>query len=112
MGSPTEFGISPASLELRMLQKGLDQCNRATSDSRLTTHDSPSTIHHPPSATAKPCIEYQIGKCNGLCIQAVSYEEYRRRIDLVMDFFKGNREPLAKKKHASSWRAGRGRQEI
>ncbi|MEK7563776.1 MAG: GNAT family N-acetyltransferase [Patescibacteria group bacterium] len=84
-------------LNFECCKKGLDQCNRATSDSRLTTHDSPSTIHHPPSATAKPCIEYQIGKCNGLCIQAVSYEEYRRRIDLVMDFFKGNREPLAKK---------------
>ena len=43
----------------------------------------------------KPCLEYQIGKCNGLCIGAISTEEYRKRIDAVMDFFRGNRTGVA-----------------
>ncbi len=37
-----------------------------------------------------PCLDYQIGKCCGLCIGAVSREEYRRRIDDIVSFFRGN----------------------
>src|SRR3989344_5153502 len=71
-------------LNFECCKKGWDQCNR------ITNHESRVT-------NPKPCLEYQIGKCNGLCIQAVSHEEFRRRIDLVMDFFKGTRDALAKK---------------
>ncbi|MBI3336902.1 excinuclease ABC subunit UvrC [Candidatus Peregrinibacteria bacterium] len=37
-----------------------------------------------------PCLEYQIGKCNGLCIGKISQEEYRSRIEKVMRFLRGD----------------------
>ncbi len=36
------------------------------------------------------CLEFQIGKCNGLCAGAITREEYRSRIDRVITFFKGD----------------------
>lgn len=74
-------------LNFQACKRGLDQCNR-----KMKSNNSERA-----GLAQKPCLEYQIGKCNGLCIQAISYDEYRRRIGLVMDFFKGNREPLARK---------------
>lgn len=37
-----------------------------------------------------PCLEHQIGKCNGLCIGAVSQTDYQQRIDTIVSFFRGN----------------------
>ena len=37
-----------------------------------------------------PCLEYQIGKCNGLCIGQISSEEYRSRLDKIMRFLRGD----------------------
>lgn len=73
-------------LNFEACKRGLERCNKASTDNQQLATSNP-----------KPCLEYQIGKCNGLCIQAVSREEYRHRIDLVMDFFRGNRDALAKK---------------
>ncbi len=42
----------------------------------------------------KPCLDSQIGQCNGLCAGIVSQEEYRKRIDMVMHFFKGDYDPV------------------
>ncbi len=70
-------------LGFQACKRGLDRCNKsATSNQQLATN-------------LKPCLEYQIGKCNGLCIAAITPEEYRKRIDAVMDFFKGNRATVA-----------------
>lgn len=41
----------------------------------------------------RECLEHQIGRCNGLCISALSKEEHRKNIEEVMTFFKGNRDP-------------------
>lgn len=41
-------------------------------------------------ASDVPCLEYQIGKCCGLCIGAVSREAYREKIDDIVSFFRGN----------------------
>ena len=80
-------------LNFQTCKRGLDRCNKfATCNLQPATGSLSEEKNN-----LKPCLEYQIGKCNGLCIQAVSTEEYRRRIDLVMDFFKGNRDSLAKK---------------
>ncbi len=68
-------------LGFQACKRGLDRCN---TDKRKDPH-----------STLKPCLEYQIGKCNGLCIAAIEQEEYRSRIDAVMDFFKGNRAGVA-----------------
>ncbi len=43
-------------------------------------------------AALKPCLEFQIGKCNGLCAGALTAAEYCLRIEHVMDFLKGNRD--------------------
>ncbi len=37
-----------------------------------------------------PCLEYQIQQCNGLCVGAITEEEYRHRINEVVRFFKGH----------------------
>jgi excinuclease ABC subunit C len=42
----------------------------------------------------KPCLDSQIGQCNGLCAGIVSQEEYRRRTGEVMQFFKGDYDPV------------------
>lgn len=49
-----------------------------------------------PSAALRlrPCIDFQIGRCSGLCAGAVSREEYGRRIGLLVDFLKGKRETV------------------
>ena len=37
----------------------------------------------------RACLQFQIGKCSGPCVGAVSQEEYRRRVCQVLDFFAG-----------------------
>lgn len=47
--------------------------------------------------THTPCLDYQIGKCSGLCVGAVSQEEHRSRIDHVVSFFRGNFSSIKKR---------------
>ena len=42
----------------------------------------------------KPCLDYQIGRCSGLCIGEVTQEEYRRRIEEIARFFRGDRSHI------------------
>lgn len=42
----------------------------------------------------RPCLDYQIGQCCGLCAGVVSREEYRDHIEKVMAFFRGNYDPV------------------
>ncbi len=44
-----------------------------------------------------PCLDYQIGKCNGLCIGLVTEAEYRDRIAEVERFFRGHFVSMKKK---------------
>ena len=41
----------------------------------------------------RECLEHQIGRCNGLCVDALTKEEHRKNIEEVISFFKGNRDP-------------------
>lgn len=43
-----------------------------------------------------PCIDYHIKRCAAPCIGLVSPGEYRKIIDHIIDFFKGNYDPLIK----------------
>lgn len=45
----------------------------------------------------KPCFDYQIGLCPGLCIGEISKEEYRKNIDDLILFLKGEKKRLLKK---------------
>jgi len=42
----------------------------------------------------KPCLDFQIGKCNGLCAGKITQEEYRKNIDAMMRFFKSDRSDV------------------
>lgn len=46
--------------------------------------------------TGTPCLDQQIGKCCGLCIAAVSKEDYAERVAVVERFFRGNVESVKK----------------
>ncbi len=50
----------------------------------LNAHERETTV------ADSPCLDYQIGKCCGLCIGAVTQEEYGERIDSIVSFFRGN----------------------
>lgn len=42
----------------------------------------------------RPCLNYHIGQCRGICTGSISKEEYRRHIDEVMSFLGGKQKPL------------------
>ncbi len=48
----------------------------------------------PAPLPTRPCLEYQIGRCNGLCAAAISQQEYRQRIDRILAFLKGEQGPV------------------
>lgn len=45
----------------------------------------------------KPCFHYQIGLCPGICIEAVSKEDYQKNIDNLILFLNGEKKRLMKK---------------
>ncbi len=70
-------------LGYRACKQSLDLLNRDDSDAARSK--------------LRPCLEHQIGRCNGLCTGMMSKEHYGKRIDALISFFKGNEEPV---KHA------------
>ena len=44
----------------------------------------------------RPCLNYQIGRCDGVCQGYVEPSEYRKRIDEVIKFLNGDYEPILK----------------
>ncbi len=38
---------------------------------------------------SRACLQFQIGKCSGPCVGAVSKQEYRQKVKQVLDFFAG-----------------------
>lgn len=44
-------------------------------------------------STGTACLDQHIGRCNGLCAGLITPEEYRRRIEQVMAFFRGDIAP-------------------
>lgn len=47
-----------------------------------------------PGTRIRPCLDFQIGRCCGLCAGAVDVSEYGRRVGLLIDFLKGNEAPV------------------
>jgi len=68
----------------RACKSALDALNRASGDREAVFN----------TGKLKPCLDSQIGQCNGLCAGIVSKEEYKRRIDEVIRFFKGDYDPI------------------
>ncbi|MBI2524219.1 GIY-YIG nuclease family protein [Candidatus Peregrinibacteria bacterium] len=86
------FGPYLSSAEVRktldMLQETLQYRACKQSLDRLNRHPGTSL------ASDVPCLEYQIGRCNGLCNGAVDSKTYLQRIEALMNFLKGNRGPV------------------
>lgn len=45
----------------------------------------------------KPCFDYQIGLCPGACLGLISKEDYRKNINNLILFLKGDKQKLLKK---------------
>lgn len=45
----------------------------------------------------RACLQFQIGKCSGPCVQAVSKEKYREKVHEVLAFFSGRSSAVLKK---------------
>jgi excinuclease ABC subunit C len=52
------------------------------------------TLNRGKTTSLKPCIEQQIGRCNGLCAGRLTQEEYQKRIEGVARFFRGDRSEV------------------
>jgi excinuclease ABC subunit C len=44
----------------------------------------------PLKSRTRPCVYYEIGRCSGPCVDLISPEEYRKRVELFIDFLNGN----------------------
>lgn len=47
--------------------------------------------------SGKPCFDYQIGLCPGLCVGEISKEDYQKNIDNLISFLRGEKKKLFKK---------------
>lgn len=45
---------------------------------------------------SRPCLYYQTGRCPGPCRDKISSEEYRRRVDGILQFFQGHNPNLTR----------------
>lgn len=45
---------------------------------------------------SKPCLEYQIGECNGLCCAEISQEDYRTNFNKIVKFLTGDTAGIEK----------------
>jgi len=70
-------------------RRSLDALNKGLGAS-LASDKSPGTS----LASDVPCLEYQIGECCGLCVGVLSCEEYRRNIEQLITFYRGNHRPV------------------
>ena len=55
----------------------------------------------------KPCFDYQIGLCPGVCVGAISEEEYAERIKHIALFFQGKKGAVIKRLEQAMHRAAK-----
>ena len=46
---------------------------------------------------SRPCLQFQIKRCSGPCVDMVSEEEYRFNVDQALDYLKGNDQSIIDK---------------
>jgi excinuclease ABC subunit C len=66
-------------------------CHAEEEDAKRPTSRS-TQLAPPQHDKLKPCLDSQIGKCCGLCTGKISREEYGRRVEEIIRFFKGDRK--------------------
>lgn len=79
----------------RACKQSIDVLNKAVMVSS-SNHDTSKSSFDGLRMThsLKPCLDSQIGQCNGLCRGLISPEEYRSRIDQVVKFLRGDYKPV------------------
>lgn len=68
-------------------------CKRSIDAANVACRRSEPVFRPAGRERLRPCVESQIGQCNGLCAHVLSQEEYRRRIDAILAFFTGDTRP-------------------
>lgn len=76
-GPFTELGAVNNMIELLNKTYSLKDCNRQTFPSGF-----------------RPCLNYHIGQCEGVCIGKISRQEYSKKIDSINNFFKGDKKEI------------------
>lgn len=79
-------------LGYRACKESIDALNRGREGPLLTTKNVAAPV--PGRGNLRPCLDSQIGRCNGLCAGAIDAAEYRKRVDFLLDFLKGNQGPV------------------
>ncbi|MDA1208839.1 MAG: excinuclease ABC subunit UvrC [bacterium] len=77
-------------LGYRSCKESIRALNTQRQIPKLKTHKPQFTTYNLQPTTSTPCLQFQIGQCNGLCTGKISPEEYGKRMHAVIDFFKGN----------------------
>lgn len=57
------------------------------------------------SNRSRPCLLYQIHRCSGPCVKAISAEDYRRDVDRALGFLRGGHDALLEGLQADMMRA-------
>ena len=71
------------------VNEAVDLFNRMYSLKRCTKQEFP--MNH------RPCLNYHIGQCSGICIGKADEEKYRESIEEIMSFLSGREKPLISK---------------
>ena len=61
----------------------------------------------PLKAPARPCVNYEIGRCKAPCAQLCSQEEYAQIIDGVVSFLNGNSKEICDRLNQEMWAAAK-----
>lgn len=56
----------------------------------------PFSAHPPEQKFARPCFDYELGLCPGVCLGLISRADYRKRINHIELFFEGKKQRILK----------------
>ncbi|KKQ36334.1 MAG: Excinuclease ABC subunit C [candidate division WS6 bacterium GW2011_GWA2_37_6] len=82
--------IFPASKVLRRLRRLFPYCNK-NFKTKYIEEDGRKTLI---GAEVRPCLDYHIGLCSGVCAGLVSRNVHRKNIDNVKRFFRGQKHEI------------------
>jgi excinuclease ABC subunit C len=86
-----------AIFHFRVCGESLRVMNHSEAGSISVPKTNQSPVHQSPVARLRPCLDFHIGKCAGLCAGAIAKEQYRESVEHVADFFRGDRDPVRRR---------------
>lgn len=82
--------VFPARKVLRRLRKLFPYCNLNFKTQKITKNGNEYVIGN----EKRPCLDYHIGLCSGVCAGKISKLEHRRNISNIKRFFKGRKKEI------------------